>query len=128
MELCRKNNRDDTLLAVLGDVVEKEGLLDALGAEEKAIAADAALRGRLVAAARQRLRRGAGQARLRHAQGGGDAGAWREEYHALAAEFFDLAIADRPKEAADLLLLWGLGLVMDDRPAEAARCSSAASA
>ena len=118
MELCRKNNRDDTLLAVLGDVVEKEGLLDALGAEEKAIAADAALRGRLVAAARQRLRRGADKLDFGMRKAVAML-ALEGKDHALAAEFFDLAIADRPKEAADLLLLWGVGLVMDDRPAEA---------
>ena len=118
MELCRKNNRDDTLLAVLGDVVEKEGLLDALGAEEKAIAADAALRGRLVAAARQRLRHGPDKLGFGMRKAVAML-ALEGKDHAVAAEFFDLAIASRPKEAADLLLLWGVGLFMDDRPAEA---------
>ena len=41
--------------------------------------------------------------------------------YAVAAEFFDLAIAERPKQAADLLQIWGLGLLIDDRAAEAAK-------
>jgi tetratricopeptide (TPR) repeat protein len=120
IDFCRKNQRADTLLAVLGDAMEKDGLLEALGPEEKAIVADAALCGRLVEAARQRLKRGPDKLDFGTRKAVAML-ALEEKQYAVAAEFFDLAIAERPKEAANLLLLWGVELLMDERSAEAAK-------
>ncbi len=120
MQLCRKGKRADTLLAVLGDVVEKEGVLESLETEEKAIVGDAVLVGDLVRAARQRL--ASSPKKLSYGMRKAVAMLSIEgKQYATAAEFFDLAIAARPDQASDLLLLWGMGLLMDDRAAEAAK-------
>ena len=110
----------DTLLAVLGDVAEKEGVLESLETEEKAIVADAALWASSSAAARQRL--ASDPEKLDYGMRKAVALlALEGKQYATAAEFFDLAIAARPEQAADLLLIWGLGLLIDDRAAEAAK-------
>ena len=120
LQLCRKGKRADTLLTVLGDATEKEGVLEALGAEEKAIVADAALLGGIVAAARARLKSGPEKLDFGMRKAVALLALEAKQY-AVAEEFFNLAIAERPKQAADLLQIWGLGLLIDDRAAEAAK-------
>ena len=47
--------------------------------------------------------------------------ALQDKRYEAAEELLDLAIAARPKEAAELLLTWGSALLVDGRPAEAVR-------
>ncbi len=44
----------------------------------------------------------------------------RKEFD-LAAEFFDAALAAQPKQAAQVLLTWGVGLLVAERPADAVK-------
>jgi tetratricopeptide (TPR) repeat protein len=118
-ELYRTSKRTDALLGLLGAALADDGHLDVLGIEEEKIAGDAALLRALAAAARQRLHKGPEKL---------DYGACRAvallalegKQYDTAGEFFELAIARRPKQAGELLLRWGLGL-LDQRPAEAAK-------
>jgi tetratricopeptide (TPR) repeat protein len=120
MEIYRKRKDAASLLRVLGEAAADKGVSESLGAEGKTIAGDAALVRAIVAAARQRLSHGTDKLdyglRLAVALL-----AMESKQYATAAEFFELAIAADPKQAADLRLLWGVGLLMDERAAEAVK-------
>ena len=120
IELYRKAKRADALLEVLGAEAARTGRLESLGSEGKSISEDAALMRQIVDAARQRLSKGPDKL---------DYGmkvavallALEGKQYAVAAEFFDLAIAARPKQAGELLLVWGIELLLDERAAEAVK-------
>jgi tetratricopeptide (TPR) repeat protein len=120
VEIYRKTKRPDALLEVLGAEAARSGRLESLGSQRKTISEDAALMRQLVEAARQRLRQGPDKldygmrlaVALLNLEG---------KQYATAGEFFDLAIAARPKQAGELLLVWGAELLLDDRAAEAAK-------
>jgi tetratricopeptide (TPR) repeat protein len=120
MSLYRESKRYDALLSLLGQAIETVGVLDTLGTEAQAISSDAdALRGVVEAArtARQAkpdsLTNGMCQAVAMLAV--------EAKQYETAAEFFDLALAGKPKNEAELLLAWGVALLIDDRSAEAAK-------
>ena len=141
-DIYRQAKRYDALLAGLGEALEKVGVLDAMGAVGQTIPGDAeAMRG-IVETARSKHKAdpekfGFGM-RLAAALLALEA----KQYDA-ANEFFDLAMeaipmprkpqgeapaepkADAaeasPPQAAEVLLAWGVGLLMGDRAAEAAK-------
>lgn len=120
LDLYRHNKRFDAMLETQGDAVEKLGLMNALW-DESLTAAEKQQVGRgIVEAAkkklqsnRERLTRGM---RLATALRAADA----KEY-ATAAEFFDLALANKPKQSDEVYMVWGLGLLTNDRADEAAK-------
>ena len=118
--LYHQTGRTEALLSVLAQAVPKTASLEALGAEGKAVLADASLVARLIETARNQHRADPAKfdydRRLAAAILAMDA----KQYEA-AGEFFDLAIQAKPDRAAELLLTWGLGLLMDEKYAPAAR-------
>ncbi|HTQ39164.1 MAG TPA: tetratricopeptide repeat protein [Pirellulales bacterium] len=119
-DVYRRNHQAEKLLYLLAQMLEKTGSLSALGEEAKTIADDEKTTTALVKAAQM--------------------------YHAVAAKtdqdvftfraagliaaeakrwndvetLFNLALKADPKTAGELYLVWGLGLFMDDKYAEAA--------
>ncbi len=116
--LCRAKRFDD-LLDLLGESVEKIGVMRTFEGEWQFIHADGeALRG-LVDAARKSI----GPPPDQNAYGRAAAAALlalEAEEYATAGEFFDLAVAADPHKADETLLLWGVGLLSANRSAEAA--------
>jgi tetratricopeptide (TPR) repeat protein len=114
IEIYRKTNRHDALLPVLGDAVEKTATLEPLAEKGRGLADDAPLVQSLVALARARVKSGPDRLpypqRLAVALLALDAGQW-----VAAGEFFDLALQARPEQAQELLLTWGLGLLMKEQ-------------
>ena len=47
--------------------------------------------------------------------------AQEHKQYETASEFFELALKADPKKAAEVLLAWGIGSLIDDRPAEAVK-------
>ncbi len=120
LDIYRKTNRPDKLLDLLAQLANKTSSLEVLGAEGKAVLADAGLVGRVIGAARDRLKKEDPglpyEARLAVALLGMEC-----KRFDVAEEFYNLALKSKPNKAGELLLLWGAGLLMEERPAEAAR-------
>ena len=119
VDLYRKTNRTKELLNVLGEVAGSRDSLGSLGAEAQAISADADLLDNLIRSTQEQLQAdpksvGYGQ-RLALALLTLDAKRFDS-----AGEFFDLAIEAKPQQTADLLLIWGVGLLVVDQFADAA--------
>ena len=121
VEMDRQSKRFDALLAVLGEAVEKTGVLESLGAEAQTISGDAESMRGIVEAARSKMKSepekfGYGM-RLAVALL-----ALEAKQYETAGEFFNLALASRsPSRTAEVLMVWGVGLLMGDRAAEAAK-------
>lgn len=120
LDLYRRAKRFDAMLETQGDAVEKLGLMNALWDES------------LTAAEKQQVGRGIVEAAKKKLQANRDkltrgmrlAAALREadaQEHATAAEFFDLALATKPKQADEVFMVWGLGLLTNDRADDAAK-------
>jgi tetratricopeptide (TPR) repeat protein len=120
LELLASQRNIELLLDVLGELFDKTGVLETLGAEGQAIANDPALVAELAQAARKRL-----QQKPESLSYGARTAiallALESEQFPLAAEFFQHALEARPDRAGHLLLLWGLGLLVGQRTAEAAK-------
>jgi len=120
IEIYRKTHRPAPLIAILGDAVEKTGVLDTLGAEARAVSDDADLVRDVIKTARKMLAEDAGEfdygMRLAVALL-----ALESEQLDVAGEFFDLAIKTRPEAAKELLMVWGVGLLVEERAAEAVK-------
>jgi tetratricopeptide (TPR) repeat protein len=119
-EMYRKAKRIDALLDLLGDAVEKSGTPELLGPEARAIRQDAALLRALLEAGRQQPK---GQpAKLAYARRVALALLLLDNKQCdQAGEWFELALAAEPKRAGETLLMWGIGLLLAERPAEAAK-------
>ncbi len=119
-EIYRRSDRREKLLRILGDAVEKTGMLEALGEQAETVSGDADLMAALVKTARQIHQ---------DDPAGPDYGvrlavallALRARQYEAAAEFFDLAMQLQPDRATELLLLWGMELLLSQRPADAAK-------
>lgn len=117
-DILRRAKRFDALLSVLGESVEKIGVLNTLGCEEQTISGDGeSLRG-LVDAARKSIGK--------TPEGSAFCKALAVALLALeakrfetAGEFFGLALEADPQRADEALMLWGVGLLSGDRAAEA---------
>lgn len=117
VDIYRQTNRPEKLLGVLAQAVAKTSSLEPLGAEGKAVWKDAGLVQRILEVARAGAKEGdkfSFEARLAAALV-----AMEAKQYPAASEFFDRAIQARPKQAAELLLTWGLALAMDEQHAEA---------
>ena len=131
VEIYRKTDRHDALLAVLGEVVNKPGLLETLRGQTGAIAGlpsgghEAAppngreLMQSLVETAREKYQSQPKDLNyeVRYAVA---LLALEAKQYETAAEFFDLALEAKPEAASDVLLVWGLELLFEDQPAKAA--------
>ncbi len=133
-ELYRQNKQYEKLLHLAGMAIAKVGTLEALEGEAKKLTADAALFQSLVDAGRLKLN--AKPSTLTYGEGMA-LGMLSQEYkkHDLAGEFFQAAVdaAAKPMsgkgksgkpvsdkaEAAEALVVWGVGLMVDERSAEA---------
>ena len=120
VEIYRQGKRFDALLALFGGMLEKTSVLETLGAESQTISGDAeAMRG-IVAAGRAMLKADPAKfgygARLAVALL-----ALEAKQYETASEFFQLTLATKPKAAAEVLMAWGVGLLMAERSAEAVK-------
>ncbi len=120
VEIYRQGKRFDALLTLMGNMLEKTSVLETLGTEAQTISSDAeAMRG-IVAAGRAMLK--ADPAKFGY---GGRLAvallALEAKQYETAGEFFQLTLATKPKSAAEVLMAWGVGLLMADRAAEAVK-------
>ncbi len=146
VELYRQDKQFDAMLTVLGEALEKTSTLEVLAAEAQSISGDAQSMAGLVQAARRRLTSdpaGLGYGmRLAVALLSLEA-----QRYDTASEFFELALAAeqsarrpsestagldagstaiarldrRPSRKAEVLMVWGIGLLSGQRAAEAAK-------
>ncbi len=120
LEIYRKTKQFGAMLSVLGETVEKTGDLNALGIETLSLSKDPeAMRG-LIDAARKQLKDAPEKPAFGKCFAMGflalDAKQWD-----TAGEFFQPAATARPKKAAEVYLIWGIGLLVGEQPAEAAK-------
>jgi tetratricopeptide (TPR) repeat protein len=119
-EIYRRTKDFSRLLAVVGEAVEKTGTIEALGAEAGNLATDADAMLALAQTAQKMLRDDpqsiAYGMRLALALLAVEGKRWE-----LADEFFEAALKAKPKEAAEVMFAWGIGLLVAERPAEAVK-------
>ena len=148
VEMYLQRKRFDALLAVVGQAVEKDGVLESLGTEAQSISGNAESMRGIVENARSKMKSepakfGYGM-RLATALF-----ALEAKQYETAGEFFDLALAvansapkqegeglavakspadpkaepaeAAPSRTAEVLMVWGVGLVMGNRPTDAAK-------
>jgi tetratricopeptide (TPR) repeat protein len=138
-EIYRKLKKPDALLDLLGNAFEKAGSLDVFGTEVKTLESDGELLTSLLEAGRRRLKPasatgvspvpGQSTGKMPVAPDKLDANARialalvaaSQKKHDAAREFFEAAIAAQPKRSGEVLLTWGIGLLMDERATEAAK-------
>jgi len=118
LEVYRHTRRPEPLLGVLGQAVDKASALEPLGSEIKALVEDAALGDHLIDTARRQHRENAKRPEypVRVAVALLALEAKKED---AAKEFFELAIQAQPKHAPELLLEWGLSLLVDEKSDQA---------
>jgi tetratricopeptide (TPR) repeat protein len=119
-EIYCRGKRFDALLGVLGESVERIGVLETLDGQLQTLAAQPELVREVVAAARTKLNTGPDK----FGYGGRLAVALltlEAKQYETAGEFFRLALAAKPKQADEVFMIWGVGLLTGDRPAEAAK-------
>jgi tetratricopeptide (TPR) repeat protein len=119
-EIYRKGGRYDKLLALLGKVMTATGTLEVLGPEAKPLTTDADLFAKLVAAGRKKAQDPAAKVDYSEFDVLGALAEERKQYE-TAGEFFELALKADPTKAAQVLLGWGIGSLIDERPAEAVK-------
>ncbi|MGW8257295.1 MAG: tetratricopeptide repeat protein, partial [Thermoguttaceae bacterium] len=120
-EIYRKRKNSDKLLAILGETVEKTGVLDTLGSEEVLLSKDDRLMQDLIDSARkQEIKAGKDKTSFGKCFAVGLL-ALNNKQWSLAGEFFQAAVDGNAKQAAEVYLVWGIGLLMDNRPAEASK-------
>ena len=140
VELGRRNKRFDNVLNVLGEAIERTSVLDILGAEAQTISGDAEAMQGIVEAARNQLKTAPEKFGYGRQMAVALLALEAKQYE-TAAEFFDLALAvarssgdqdDKaadasttgsvsPSRSAEALMAWGVGLLLGDRPDEAAK-------
>ena len=118
LEIHRKKRQFESMLSVLGEVVEGTGDLSVLGGETLSLSKDpAAMRG-LIDAGRKQLKKAPGKPPFGKCFALGflalDAKQWE-----TAGEFFEAAANARPDKATDVFIVWGIGLLAGDQSAEA---------
>ncbi len=119
-ELYERGKRFDALLAITAEALDKAGPLEVLAAEEQVISGNAETMAGVVETARAKMKADAEKfdcgMRLAIALLALEA----KQYEA-AGEFFDLALAAKPKNSAEVFMVWGVGLLTGERMAEAAK-------
>jgi tetratricopeptide (TPR) repeat protein len=119
-EIYRKTKRGAALLDVLGEVVDKTGLLETLGDEAKSLVDDKEVRQAVVEAARARQKTDADKLDFSTALAVALLALEAKQFE-TAAEFFEMALKIDAERAGEIYLLWGMALLMEERAAEAAR-------
>lgn len=113
-EIYRKSGRHVQLLEVLGEAVAKTGGLDVLGEAGETILKDEPLVRTLIESARS-LIRDRPQDLGYHGRLATALVAMSAQQYDAAGEFFDLAIQAKPDTAGEVLLTWGLGLLIAEQ-------------
>ncbi len=116
VEIYRKTRRAEPLLLVLGQAVAKTSALEPLGPEVRAVCEDRALVEALLAAARKLHKSNSKKLDYNTRVAMALLSLQQKDFDA-AREFFDLAIAAQPKKAPELLLEWGLALMLQEKAA-----------
>lgn len=119
VEIHGKQGDDAALLAVLTEGLALVPSMELFGKEGEQLAADQAAVERLAAAARDKSERDPELA-FETAEALAVLALEAKQF-ALASEFFERAMRAKPDEKADLLRAWGLGLLVSEQYAEAAR-------
>lgn len=119
LEIYRKTKKLDKLLNILAETVEKTGVLDTLGTEAMSLSKDQEMMQGLIDIARKERTDNPNDKSIygkSFALGmlALDAKQWE-----TAGEFFTAAITAQPKQAAEVYLVWGIGLMVDNKSAEA---------
>ncbi len=121
VEIYRKTKRFDALLAVLGETVEKTGVLDTLGSEAILLSKDPELMsGLIISARKEEMKAAPDKASFGKCFAVGLLALNNKQWE-LAREFFDSAATAESKKAAEVYLVWGIGLLVDNRAAQAAK-------
>ncbi len=117
VNILRRQKKADALLDVLGDLAAASGGLDSLDQELEALTKDKPLAKALLKQAQEKH-----QAKALEYGGRLAAAivALESEQFDEAGVFFSAAIEGRPKSTAEIIMMWGLGLMMADKNAEAA--------
>lgn len=114
----RRAGNVESLLRVLGELADKVGMLDALGEEGESIVADEQLLGRLIDAAQQHKE--ASEDGLDHGRALAVALlALEADRFDAAGPLFEAAMAGRPERTEELLVTWGIGLLLGEKPGRA---------
>lgn len=120
LEIYRNTKQFDSLLSILGETVEKTGVLDTLGTEALSLAKDPdAMRG-LIEAARKELQAPPEKVPYGKCFAMGLLALEGKQW-AAAEEFFRPAATAKPKQAAEVYLVWGIGLLVENQSAEAVK-------
>ena len=120
IDIYRRQHDTAALLAVLGDVVSRTGTLAALGDQAKALEADTDAITALIEFARKQ--RAGGTVELNYGQCLTVATlAMAAKQYDTAGEFFGMAAKAEPTKAPDVMMKWGLGLLLANEPAAASR-------
>lgn len=117
VEIYRQQQQYGKLLEVLGQAVEQHGSLESLGEVENTILDDKPLVRAVVDLARRRLKEGhppAPEQLLAAAFLAAEARLWDD-----AEVLFDHSMGGRAEQAGNILLAWGLGLILDEQYARA---------
>ena len=118
IEIYAQTRRYDALLAILGQAIDQLGVLDELAAESQSVSAKPDVLRGLVETARAKCKAKPDQCTPGMRQAVALLALEAKQY-AVAEEFFQLALATKPKQSVELRLAWGVGLLMDDHAAEA---------
>jgi tetratricopeptide (TPR) repeat protein len=119
-EVYRKGHQYDKLLVLLGKVMTAAGTLEVLGPEAKPLTSDAALFGKLAEVGRKKAQDDTVKLECNEFYVLGTLAQEQKQYGA-ADEFFEVALKADPSKAAEVLLAWGIGSMIDDRAAEAVK-------
>jgi len=125
-EIYRKGRQYDKLLALLGKVLAATGTLEVLGPEAKPLTVDAELFGKLVEAGRKKARAAdhgymvPAKVESNEFDALGSLAQEHKQYE-TANEFFELALKADATKSGEVLLAWGIGSLIGDRPAEAVK-------
>jgi tetratricopeptide (TPR) repeat protein len=119
-EIYRKSRQYEKLLALLGKLMATAGTLEVLGPEAKPLTTDARLFAKLVEAGRKEARTATAKVEFNEFYVLGML-AQEHKQHATANEFYELALNADPTKAAEVFLSWGIGELIDERPAEAVK-------
>jgi len=122
LDIGRRSRNAEKLLDVLSAAVERSPTLAPLGDEGKALLADGELTTSILAIGKKRLDAGsAGGDKLIYGQGVAlGLLALEAKQFDTAKQFFDEAIQVEPKKAGELLLTWGMDLILANQYAAAA--------
>lgn len=118
VDLYRRTRNVPALLQTLATSLAQLRQIELLGEEGKALLADDKLVDELLAAALPRLSEDATKFPVAERAGLGSMALSAKRFEP-AAKLFESSVALDPAESRDLLRRWGLGLLMQDRPAEA---------